>query len=97
MLGTALRNFGSQFAYSKKALGEASPGLEKRMHRQRTICKDRISEALGLLSLLRVLEKSQATLHLPPLRLPDDEFQCFSALMHRIQVWLEEMKLAPFM
>jgi hypothetical protein len=59
-----------------------------------TIYKDRISEAIGCLSLLRVLEKSQANLRLPPLRLLDDEFQNFAALTHRIQAWLEETRLA---
>jgi hypothetical protein len=30
---------------------------------------------------------------MPPLRLLDDEFQSFAALNHRIQVWLEELRL----
>ena len=57
-------------------------------------CKDQIKEALVFLSTLRALARSQANLHMPPLRLSDSEFQCFSVLIQRIQAWLEGMRLS---
>ena len=58
------------------------------------IREDRIKEALGLLSFLRSLENSQTNLRMPPLQLPDADFQRFSGLALRIQVWLEGMRLS---
>ena len=61
---------------------------------QAAIQKDQISEALGLLLALRSLEKSQASLRMPPLRLCDDAFQSFAVLECRIRGWLKELRFA---